>query len=81
MQPSETSATGGETEKGFPTVSMQSPCSIGGQGCTLGLHLNLAMCRSHQGGTGFESMKEGSRRTAEVGAVRDQERLLVMVQP
>ena len=66
-QPSETSVAGREMEKGFPRVSMQRLCSIGGHGCTLGLHLNLAMCKSHPGGTGFEAMK-GSRRTAEVGA-------------
>ena len=28
------------------------------------LHLNLEMCKSHPGGTGFEGMK-GSRRAAE----------------
>jgi hypothetical protein len=42
--------------------------------------LDLLMCRSHPGGTGFDIMKE-SWRVAEVGTVRGHGRPLVKVQP
>jgi hypothetical protein len=46
----------------FPE-STEKVCSRGSHGCTLGWQLDLIMCKSHPGGTGFEGMK-GSWRAA-----------------
>ena len=36
-------------------------CSRDSQGCTLCCGLDLVMCKSHPGGTGFEGMKRSCR--------------------